>query len=53
MPSPPKEEKYDAHSGGGGGKRVSDHEKFTPPALNSLCKKDLWTYLHIFISIEV
>ena len=31
----------------------SDHEKFTPSVLNSLCKKDLLTYLHIFINIEV
>ena len=53
MPSSPKKGKYDAHNGGGGGKGGSDHEKFTPSVLNSLCKKDLLTYLHIFINIEV
>lgn len=53
MPSPPKKGKYNAYNGGGGGKGGSDHEKFTPPVLNSLCKKDLLTYLHISISIEV
>lgn len=53
MPSPPKKGKYDAHNGGGGGKGGSDHEKFTPSVLNSLCKKDLLTYLHIFINIEI